>query len=465
MTGILASRYASSEMKEIWSRESKIKRERELWVTILSVQQRLGLSIEDIEISDYEKAINIVDLESIDNRERKIQHDVMARIEEFNELSGHQKIHVGMTSRDLTENIELLQIKQSLELILLKSNNLLANLREFIETNRAIPIVARTHNVPAQVTTLGRKFSSWAEELLFALKHLHQLIERLPLRGIKGAIGTEQDLFQIFGTLTSEINGEVSKSLGFEHQFSVPNQIYPRSLDFEVVSTLSQLASAPSSMAINIRLLSGFGLVSEGFSVNQVGSSAMPHKVNPRLSERVNGLHVILKGFVVMTQELAGSQWNEGDVTCSVVRRVALPDAFFATDAILDNSIRILKGLTVFNEQIENELNTNLPFLLSSKILVLAVENGVDRETAHKTIKDIAAAARQNLLRGGSNDFLELISKNDILKISSEQLASLYNVKELTTSAVIQTDKFLEELQGYLEKNANSRTYEPNQSF
>lgn len=465
MTGILATRYASDEMNKIWSRKWKIRKERELWLTILRVQERFGLSVDISAISDYEKVIDDIDLESIDLREKKLQHDVMARIEEFNELAGHQKIHIGMTSRDLTENIELFQIKQSLELILQKSNSLLANFSEFIEKNRTKPMVARTHNVPAQVTTLGRKFSSWAEELLFALNHLHQLISRLPLKGIKGAIGTEQDLYQIFGEHSSEINSEISNFLGFEHHLRVPSQIYPRSLDFEVVSTLSQLASAPSNMALNIRLLSGFGLVSEGFTDNQVGSSAMPHKVNPRLSERVNGLHTVLKGYVVMTQELAGTQWNEGDVSCSVVRRVALPDAFFAADAILDNSIRILKGLTIFDEQIKIELDANLPFLLSSKLLVLAVENGVNREIAHKAIKELATTARRNLLEGGNNNFIELISKSELLKITNEQIGRLTDIQALTTSAVLQTDSFLQEVNYYLDKNTASAWYEPNQSI
>ena len=347
MSGVLAERYASDQMRDLWSRTYKIKAERELWISVLKAQAKAGLEISDSVIADYLKVKDVIYIASIDKREMVTKHDVKARIDEFNSLAGHQKIHIGMTSRDLTENIELYQLRSSLVLVEMKSLALLRHLNEFISKYSELALVARTHNVPAQITTLGRRFATWGEELTFALTNLQQLSTRLPLKGIKGPIGTSQDLQDLFGDGYLEIEKGIAKELGFENLLEAPSQIYPRSIDFEVVSSLLQIAAGPSNIAINIRIMSGYGLLSEGFGRDQVGSSAMPHKINARLSERVNGLTAILKGHLVMVKELLGNQWNEGDVSCSVVRRVALPDAFYAIDAILDTTMRILADLVV----------------------------------------------------------------------------------------------------------------------
>jgi adenylosuccinate lyase len=347
MSDVLADRYASKEMREIWSREFKIKAERRLWITVLETQASLGFDVSPKVIEDYKKKIGDINLASIDAREKVTKHDVKARIDEFNALTGHQKIHMGMTSRDLTENIELFQLSASLELTQLKAAALLKHLAEFAREYLEVPIVARTHNVPAQLTTLGRRAATWMEELIYSFSHLEDILRRLPLRGIKGPIGTAQDLVDLFGDSNQIVEDSVATELGFNQLLIAPSQIYPRSIDYEIVTALVQLAGSPSNIATNIRIMSGFGLVSEGFAKDQVGSSAMPHKINARLSERVNGLIVVLKGNVVMVQELVGNQWNEGDVSCSVVRRVALPDAFYAMDAILDTTMRIIRELDV----------------------------------------------------------------------------------------------------------------------
>ena len=331
----LATRYASREMCAIWAPEAKIVLERKLWIAVLKAQKALGLTIEEKAISDYEKVVNTVDLVSIDTREKHLRHDVKARIEEFNALAGHQLIHSGMTSRDLTESVEALQIKTALLLIRDKYVALLAGFAdragEFIDQ----PIAGRSHNVPAQVTTVGKRFATFAEEGLFAFNRLEDLIARLPLRGLKGPVGTAQDALDLFNgdaNKLAELDGKIASHLGFESVLDSVGQIYPRSFDFDVVSALLQLAAAPSNMATTLRLMAGADLATEGFQKGQVGSSAMPHKMNARSSERINGFTVLLRGYSVAVSELAGSQWNEGDVACSVVRRVALPDSFYAMD-------------------------------------------------------------------------------------------------------------------------------------
>ena len=465
MSGVLAERYASDQMRDIWSRTYKIKAERELWISVLKAQAKAGREISDNVIAYYVKVKDVIDIASIDKHEMVTKHDVKARIDEFNSLAGHQKIHVGMTSRDLTENIELYQLRSSLVLVEMKSLALLRHLNEFISKYSELALVARTHNVPAQLTTLGRRFATWGEELTFAFTHLKQLSSRLPLKGIKGPIGTSQDLQDLFGDGYLEIEQGIAKELGFDNLLEAPSQIYPRSIDFEVVSSLLQIAAAPSNIAINIRIMSGYGLLSEGFGRDQVGSSAMPHKINARLSERVNGLTAILKGHLVMVQELLGNQWNEGDVSCSVVRRVALPDAFYAIDAILDTTMRILADLAVDTDSLDSEVKKYLPFLLTTKILALAVKKGLGREDAHSLIKAHSITASQNLKSKQVNNLLALVAEDKRLGMSLIELESLAKPGELVTGAIRQTYTFLKTSQKLVNSNPDAIAYRPKESI
>ena len=384
---VLATRYATKEMVAIFDPVYKIINERKFWITILKLQQKAGLPIKDSDIKAYEKVIEKVDLDSIDKREIKTRHDVKARIEEFNALAGVEKIHIGLTSRDLTENIELIQIKAGLELIEYRVLQTLFLLSEKISKYEITYMVGRSHNVAAQVTTLGKRFASCAEELLFAHTALRELIARLPLRGIKGPVGTSQDALDAMGKNFANLEKSIADEFGFENTWASVGQIYPRSVDFEVVSKLLQIASAPSSMATTIRLMAGSGLVSEGFKAGQVGSSAMPHKMNSRSSERINGMMVLLRGYNTMAADLTGDQWNEGDVSCSVVRRIVIPDSFYVLDGLLHTFMTILQEFGAFEEKIKNELDEQLPLLATTKLLMECVKAGMGREVAHQIIK------------------------------------------------------------------------------
>lgn len=466
MTGILADRYASKQMKEIWSYENKILLERDLWIAVMKTQRKLGVVLTEDTIAAYEKTRDRVDLISIETREKILKHDVKARIEEFNELAGHESIHLGMTSRDLTENIELLQIQNSLDLTVFKSLSLLCNLGMAIESYTDIAIVARTHNVPAQVTTLGKRFATWAEELMFAIEHLQELRIRLPLRGIKGAVGTQQDAQDLIGKNISSLDREISKILGFKHVAESSSQVYPRSYDYEVSSCLVQVSAAATNMTTNIRLMSGYGLMREGVRKGQVGSTAMPHKVNARSSERVSGLSVILKGYANMIAEISGNQWGEGDVSCSVVRRVALPNAFYAIDAILDTSINILRNLVISKSAINAELEMHLPFMLSSKILMKLVEQGMGREEAHRLIKDLAQTAAANFSETRNNNFFELLSKEKSLGISKEFLNELLtNPLQHSGLAQEHSRSILSEIKSVCGSRRDILTYQPVESI
>lgn len=418
---IVGKRYASSQMQNIWSPETKVLKERELWIAVMRAQVKLGLDISSEVIAAYESVKTEIDLSSIERREVELKHDVKARIEEFNALAGHQKIHLGLTSRDVTENIEGWQIKKSLELTLSLSAQLLEELAKKIESYADLAIVGRTHNVPAQLITLGRRFASWSEEFLIALENLETLRANFRIKGIKGAIGTGSDLKALHSDRWLEVEKAVTDESGIDKTLIAPSQIYPRSLDFQVVASLYQLAAPISSIATNIRLMAGLGLLSEGKASSQVGSSAMPHKNNPRLSERVNGLFILLKGYLTMVSEISGNQWNEGDVSESVIRRVALADSFYSIDAILRSMKKVLSELQVEESAISRELNRELEYLLSSKVLLKAVEKGIGRESAHNLILESAIESRSS----SSETFFELLAKNKELGLSLSELDAL----------------------------------------
>ena len=447
---VLATRYATKEMVAIFDPVNKIINERKFWITILKLQQKAGLPITASDIASYEKVIEKVDLASIDKREMKTRHDVKARIEEFNALAGVEKIHIGMTSRDLTENIELIQIKAALELIEYRTLQTLFLLNEKITKYEKTYMVGRSHNVAAQVTTLGKRFASCAEELLFAHASLKELIVRLPLRGIKGPVGTSQDAISAMGKDFKKLEQSIADQFGFENTWSSVGQIYPRSVDFEVVSKLLQIASAPSSMATTIRLMAGNGLASEGFKAGQVGSSAMPHKMNSRSSERINGMMVLLRGYNTMSADLAGDQWNEGDVSCSVVRRVVIPDSFYVLDGLLHTFMTILNEFGIFEENIKRELSEQLPLLATTNILMECVKSGMGREVAHEIIK------KHSTNTTPSKFFAALSSEKDF-PLSLDQLNNLISSPaEFAGLALVQTLSVKEMITGRI-KNKISK--------
>ena len=430
----------------------------------MRAQAKLGHVIDEKVIADYEKVINKVDLASIDAREKQTRHDVKARIEEFNALAGHEAIHAGMTSRDLTENVEAMQVRDGLELARARVVAVLAVLGERATQYIDQPIAGRSHNVPAQITTLGKRFASAAEELLFAYERLDNLISRYPIRGIKGPVGTAQDSLDLLGSSDahSKLESEIAKYLEFDNVLDSTGQIYPRSFDFDVVTTLVQLAAAPSSFATSIRLMAGAELVTEGFKAGQVGSSAMPHKMNTRSCERVNGLAVILRGYASMVGELSGDQWNEGDVSCSVVRRVALPDAFYAFDGLIETFLTVLTEFGAFPAVIQAELDRYLPFLATTKILMAAVKAGVGRESAHEVIKEHAVKAALGIREGKPNTMIAELAADDRIPLTLEDLhALLAKPLEFTGDAHAQTQRVVNRIGAITSAHAAAAQYRP----
>lgn len=466
IANVLANRYASAELVDLWSAETKIILERQLWIAVLKAQRDLGVDVPAEAIAAYENVIDKVDLESIANREKITRHDVKARIEEFNALAGYEQVHKGMTSRDLTENVEQLQVYRSLELIRTKGITVALRIAERAAEYDTLVMAGRSHNVAAQATTLGKRFASAAEELLVAIERIENLIERYPLRGIKGPMGTAQDMLDLMGgdeTKLAELESRIATHLGFARVFDSVGQVYPRSLDFDALSALVQLGAGPSSLAHTIRLMAGNETVTEGFKEGQVGSSAMPHKMNARSCERVGGLQVILRGYLTMAANLSGQQWNEGDVFCSVIRRVALPDAFFALDGMFETFLTVLAEFGAFPAMIDRELERYLPFLATTRILMATVRAGVGRETAHEVIKENAVAVALNMREnGGEQDLIDRLAADDRLPLTKQQLDdALADRHAFIGAAESQTHRVIDRVRALVAQYPQAADYVP----
>lgn len=464
---VLAERYASAPVRDLWSPVGRIRLERELWLAVLRAQRDLGLDIPAEAIAAYERALPDIDLAAIAERERRTRHDVKARLEDFNERAGWEKIHQGMTSRDLTENVEQLQVYRSLALLRDRTVAAVTRFATLAVTHRDLVLTGRTHNVPAQPTTFGKRLAMFGEELLRGLEALDIFLDRYPLRGLQGAVGTQIDQLSLFDgdhERAATLQDRVRAHLGLGAAWNAVGQVYPRSLDFETVSLLVQLTSGPASFARTLRLMAGHELADEGFAEGQTGSSAMPHKVNARSCERVDGLHLVLKGHLTMAAGLAGEQWNEGDVACSVVRRVVLPDAFFAADGLFETLLTVLDQMNVHPGVIARENARNLPFLATTTVLMAAVKAGAGREQAHSAIKGHALAVARGLRDGSvtENDLARRLGEDSRLRLSAPAVAALVaDAGALTGLAGEQVDAFAAAVRPWSERFPTAARYRP----
>jgi adenylosuccinate lyase len=314
---------------------------------------------------------------------------------------------------------------------------------------------------------LGKRFANVGQELLLAFERLDELIGRYPLRGLKGPVGTQQDLLDLFDGDEQKVElleKAVAEKLDFNRTLISVGQVYPRSLDLDVVSSLVQAGAAMGNLAMQVRLMAGNDLVTEGFAAGQVGSSAMPHKMNTRSAERVNGFVTILRGHLTMAAALAGDQWNEGDVSCSVVRRVMLPDAFFAIDGAIETTLTVLNGFGAYPQVIERELNRYLPFLATTKLLMAAIKAGAGREQAHEVIKEHAVEAALALREGigGENELLQKLIDDPRIPLDSDAVhAALANRDTFVGRASPQVKEFAEQIQNLAERYPEAIAYTP----
>jgi adenylosuccinate lyase len=403
----LTTRYDTPEMAEIWNERTRNHMERELWVAVMQAQARAGVPIPEDHIAQYVEAMqdiadNDSELEQIRFIEQQTGHDLYARLMYFNRMAGHEHAHLGLTSSDVTENVQQGQIYTAAQLLARHAEQVVIRLTALARAERARPMAARTHGQPAQITTVGMRVLTWANEVVIAVEAIQRAMEGAHPRGLVGAVGTRADLAALLhryrpdpdpdGALSrAKVLDEGVKLLGVDGQplepMSVIGQCYPRSADLPIVSAALQLAAACNSMCTNVRLWATLGHANEARTETQVGSSAMPHKTNPRYSERVHSLTVVARGYASMLHELAGAMWFEGDVSTSAARRVALPGLFNTVDAILANTAHVLDRLEFYRGAIADDVRRYRPLLATGRLLEALVAAGLDRSAAHELIK------------------------------------------------------------------------------
>ena len=435
---VLSRRYATDGINDIFSEKNRIVAERNLWIAVMRAQKELGLNIPSEDLEKFERAKNDVDLEYIERVERETGHDVNAKIDAFIKVAGaEQHIHKGMTSRDLTDNSEQLQTKNASRIILGKYVSILRHFSDKAREYRGIELTARTHHQAAQPTLLGRRMAMWAEELHIQFRVFEQFFKDYPLRGIKGPVGTQFDMLTLLGSpeKVAVLEKRVADLLGFDKILDSPGQVYPRSLDYQLLSNLALLSAGCENFAKTMRLMAGYELMTEGFKEGQVGSSAMPHKMNTRSSERICSFSELLKMYADGASRLSGDQWEEGDVSCSATRRVIIPDAFYVSDGLCETMLTVLNKMGAYPAVIAKEIDRYLPFLATTEILMESVKAGVGRQDGHKAIKKHAVAEALRMRKEGSerNNLAELLANDPLFSkagITRERLSQILSDKE-----------------------------------
>jgi len=459
---ILADRYASQRMRDIFDSRSKVKLMRQLWVIIAKAQKELGIDIPDEQISDLEKNIDNIDLERITEIERIKKHDVTANKQAFIEAAQNgdtkktYRIHEACTSRDITDPVEQVQIKQALEYIRDKLVNCIVKVKEKAKKFVNIMTPGYTHFQIAQATTVGRRLAMHGEELLEVLEDVEYRLDNMKLRGIKGAVGTQADQLSLFKgdeRKVEKLDDIIAKNLGFSGTYECIGQTYHRVFDYQVAADLAKVAIVGRRFATSVRLLQGLEEIEEPFEEEQVGSTAMAQKRNPKSSERESSIAYRVLGAAHELGEMAANQWLEGSVECSAIRRIDISGAFYATDAILELHMYIIDGLNVNDKIIERRINEYLPKIAVNTLMVAATNAGVDREYAHKKIRDLAMEATLNYRNGGKYDLLERIAKEEKLKLGVSRIDELMaDQQQFIGRAKTQTYKFIAKADKIAEK-------------
>ena len=466
---VLSQRYATPEIRSIFSEYGKNLRERQLWIAVMKAQRELGVNIPAEDIGKYEVAASSIDPQEIEKQERVTRHDVKAKIEAFvGQAKAKEHIHRGMTSRDLTDNVEQMQIREASCIVLERSAATLKHFMDHVQGYLDIEMVARTHHQAAQPTLMGRRFAMWTEEFMTHFKDFEIFTQNYRLRGIKGPVGTQTDMLALLGSKekVEELERLVAKHLGFSQTLTAPGQVYPRSSDYALLSHMAVLGSACENFGKGMRLMCGNDLMTEGFKEGQVGSSAMPHKMNTRSSERDCGFANLLKMYTAGASYLAGDQWEEGDVSCSVIRRVIIPDSFYTIDGLCETTMTVLNEMGVYPAVVKAELEKYLPFLATTQVMTMATKAGMGREEAHKAIKTcMISAARGIRERAEQPDIASRLAEQDAFKkynIHRDQIAAaLLDTKIMLGNARPQAISVMKDAQELISRYPKATIYEP----
>ena len=445
----LSGRYASKEMNKLWSNNTKYSTWRKLWVALAETEKELGLDISQEQIDEMKENVENIDYEIVSQREKECRHDVMAHVYEFGIKCPKAKpiIHLGATSCYVTDNTDIIMMKNALILIKQKLIKVISNLSKFADTYKELPCLGYTHFQPAQLTTVGKRATLWIQDLLEDLQELEFVEGNLKLLGCKGTTGTSESFMKLFKDeeKVKQIDKKIAEKMGFEKTFSVSGQTYTRKVDSRVLNCLAGIAESCSKFANDMRLLQHEKELEEPFESKQIGSSAMAYKRNPMRSERINSLarHVmVLANDASIT---AATQWLERTLDDSANKRICVPESFLAVDAILILYANITSNIVVYENVIKTNMMQELPFMGTEEILMNAVLKGGDRQELHEKIRIYSMEAGREVKEfGRSNDLVERIAKDESFGLTKEEIMHALNPDNLCGRAPKQVEQFIQ---------------------
>ncbi|WP_312555601.1 adenylosuccinate lyase [Empedobacter brevis] len=448
----LESRYCSDEMLYIFSPEKKFTTWRQLWIALAEIEKELGLDITDEQIQELKDNATNIDYNVAAAYEKKFRHDVMAHVHTYGDVAPSAKaiIHLGATSAFVGDNTDLIQIRDGFQYIKGQLINVIDGLAKFARQYKDLPTLGFTHFQPAQLTTVGKRATLWLQSVLLDLEELEFRIDTLRFRGVKGTTGTAASFKELFDgdyQKVKTLDKKLSERFGFKNVFAVSGQTYDRKIDAQALELLSNIAQSAHKFTNDLRLLQNLKEIEEPFEKNQIGSSAMAYKRNPMRSERIASLAKYVMSLATSPAMVASTQWFERTLDDSANKRLAVPQAFLAIDAILIIWNNILDGLVVYPKIIEKHIAEELPFMATEYIIMEGVKNGGDRQELHEIIRTHSMeAAKQVKMEGKSNDLIERIIADENVKIDKEKLVELLDPKNFTGFASEQTEEFLKDL-------------------
>jgi adenylosuccinate lyase len=446
----LITRYASKEMAAIFGPRYRARIWRQLWIALAEAERQLGLDVSEEAIAAMRAAVDEIDLDRIAKHESETRHEVMAHIHAFAEVAPPAKgvIHLGATSAFVMDNADLIQHREALGLLRRRILGVVAALRDQALKHRDVACVGYTHLQPAQPTTVGKRITIWLQDLLLDLEAVDFRLEKLRFRSTRGATGTEASFLILFdgdSGKVEELNALVAEKMGFGEVYGVSSQTYTRKLDATLLGTLSELAQSASKFANDIRLLQSFGEIEEPFGKSQVGSSAMAHKRNPMRSERMNALARHVMVLALDPAITAAAQWLERTLDDSANKRIAVPEAYLATDAVLLLWHNVAAGMNVYPEVAARRLAQQLPYLAAEPVLMLAAHRGGDRQKLHAVIRGHAIAAAEEVRQGKPNDLVERLATDPEIGIERAALEQVLTPEAMVGRAPEQVDSFIAE--------------------
>ena len=447
----LNSRYASPEMQYIFSPDRKFTTWRKLWVALAESEMELGLPITREQVDELKAHVDDIDYDAARRHEERVRHDVMAHVHAYGDVCPNARgiIHLGATSCYVTDNADILMLRDALKLVRAKVVEVLRRLRRFAWEYKGMPTLGYTHLQPAQLTTVGKRACLWMQDLTMDLEEIDFALKSLKLLGNRGATGTQVSFMELFdgdGLEVDELEKKIAHKMGMDAVFAVSGQTYPRKLDSRVLDALAGVAQSAYKFAQDLRLLQSFREVEEPFEKNQIGSSAMAYKRNPMRSERICALS---RHVMALTQDAfntAATQWFERTLDDSANRRLSLPEAFLATDAVLELYANIASGMVVYPKMIARRVNENLPFMATEDIMMEAVRLGCDRQIIHERLRVHSQEAATRMKRDGlESDLLERIANDPAFPMSHAQLTELLAPEKYTGRAEAQAERFITE--------------------